>query len=126
MTKQSLAIILSLTLYPDMSAVALSLPTGLMPRFALFINGIKQTIGEIMLWRHEVVPLAMLLGDYLSGTLRRLAALHARFAAGKLPAAPRARAAGAGPRGGRPPEGGAPAAGHSARAGAADRVPGGV
>jgi hypothetical protein len=37
------------------------------------------------------VPLAMLLGDYLSATLRRLAALHARFAAGKLPAAPRAR-----------------------------------
>ena len=33
----------------------------------------------------------MLLGNFLSGTLRRLAALHARFAAGKLPAAPRAR-----------------------------------
>ena len=73
-----------------MSAVALSLPTGLMPRFALFINGLKQTIGEGMLWRPETVPLAMLLWDYLSGTLRRLAALHARFAAGKLPAAPRA------------------------------------
>src|SRR3954447_23039395 len=73
-----------------MSAAALSLPTGLMPRFALFINQIKQTIGEVMLWRHEVAPLVLLLGDYLTGTLRRLAALHARFAAGKLPAAPRA------------------------------------
>ena len=75
-----------------MSAAAPSLPTGLMPRFALFINGVKQTIGEVMLRRHEAVPLAMLLWDYLTGTLRRLAALHARFAAGKLPAAPRAAA----------------------------------
>jgi hypothetical protein len=33
----------------------------------------------------------MLLGSYLSATLRRLAALHARFAAGKLAAVPRAR-----------------------------------
>ena len=75
-----------------MSAVALSLPTGLMPRFALFINQLKQTIGGVMLWRHEVAPLVLLLGDFLSGTQRRLAALHARFAAGKLPAAPRAAA----------------------------------
>jgi hypothetical protein len=74
-----------------MSAAAPSLPTGLMPRFALFINGIKQTIGEVILRRHEAVPLAMLLWDYLSDTLRRFAALHARFAAGKLPAAPRPR-----------------------------------
>jgi hypothetical protein len=73
------------------AAVAPSLPTGLMPRFALFINGVKQTIGEVMLRRHEVVPIVLLLGHYLTGTLRRLAALHARFAAGKLPAAPRAR-----------------------------------
>jgi hypothetical protein len=73
-----------------MSAAAASLPTGLMPRFALFINGVKQTIGEVILRRHEAVPLAMLLWEYLSGTQRRLAALHARFAAGKLAAAPRA------------------------------------
>ena len=74
-----------------MSAVAPSLPTGLMPRFALFINGVKQTMGEVILRRHEAVPIVLLLGDFLTGTLRRLAALHARFAAGKLPAAPRAR-----------------------------------
>ena len=50
------------------------------------------------------------LWNYLSGTLRRLAALHARFAAGKLPAAPRRRPAAARatadrPRPGRPPPG---------------------
>ena len=74
-----------------MSAVAPSLPTGLMPRFGLFINQVKQTMGEVMLYRHDVVPLVLLLGEFLTGTMRRLAALHARFAAGKLAAAPRAR-----------------------------------
>jgi hypothetical protein len=74
-----------------MSAAALSLPTGLMPRFSQFINRIKQTMGEVMLRRHEVAPLVLLLGDFLSATQRRLTALHARFAAGKLPAAPRPR-----------------------------------
>ena len=62
-----------------------------MPRFTLFINAMRWTLGQIMLMRHDTVPLAVLLGDYLSATLRRLAALHARFAAGKLPAGPRVR-----------------------------------
>jgi hypothetical protein len=62
-----------------------------MPRFSLFIATLKRTMGEVMLWRHDTAPLAMLLGDYLSATLRRLTALHARFAAGKLSVAPRAR-----------------------------------
>ena len=74
-----------------MSAAAPSLPTGLMPRFTLFINQVKRTMGEVMLYRHDTTPLAMLLWEYLSTTLRRLTALHARFAAGKLAAAPRAR-----------------------------------
>jgi hypothetical protein len=74
-----------------MSPAAPSLPTSLMPRFALFITGMRWTIGQVMLLRHDTVPLAVLLGDYLSATLRRLTALHARFAAGKRPAAPRAR-----------------------------------
>ena len=74
-----------------MSAATLSLPTGLMPRFALFINGIKRTIGDIVLYRHEVMPLILPLGAFLTATQRRLTALHARFVAGKLAAAPRAR-----------------------------------
>jgi len=61
-----------------------------MPRFVLFINHIKLTIGGIVLWRHEVAPLILPLGHYLTCVQRRLAALHARFVAGKLPAAPRA------------------------------------
>ncbi|HST74074.1 MAG TPA: hypothetical protein VLJ20_01790 [Acetobacteraceae bacterium] len=73
-----------------MATVALSPPTSLMPRFVLFINHIKLTIGGIVLWRHEVAPLILPLGHYLTGVQRRLAALHARFVAGKLPAAPRA------------------------------------
>ena len=79
-----------------MSGVALSPPTGLMPRFSFFINAMRWTLGQIMLMRHDTMPLAVLLGDYLSVTLRRLAALHARFAAGKLPAAPRVRRLAAG------------------------------
>ena len=74
-----------------MASVALFPPTSLMPRFVLFINHIKLTIGGIVLWRHEVAPLILPLGHYLTGVQRRLAALHARFVAGKLPAAPRAR-----------------------------------
>jgi hypothetical protein len=73
-----------------MSAAALSPPTGLMPRFSGFINAMKRTMGDVMLYRHEVGPLVLLLGEFLTGTQRRLAALHARFAAGKLAAAPRA------------------------------------
>ena len=37
-------------------------PTGLMPRFSQFINEIKRTIGDIVLWRHEVMPLILPLG----------------------------------------------------------------
>jgi hypothetical protein len=74
-----------------MSAATLSLPTGLMPRFSQFINGIKRTIGDIVLYRHEVMPLILPLGAFLTATQRRLTALHARFVAGKLVAAPRAR-----------------------------------
>jgi hypothetical protein len=75
-----------------MSAVALSPPTNLIPRFALFIAAVKRAIGEGIGRRHDTLgPLSILLETYLSATLRRLTALHARFAAGKLPAAPRAR-----------------------------------
>ena len=75
-----------------MSAAALSPPTNLIPRFALFIEAVKRTVGEGLLRRPDTLgPLSILLGNYLSATLRRLAALHARFAAGKLAAAPRAR-----------------------------------
>jgi len=56
---------------------------------------VKQTIGELGhadLHRlpREVAPLILPLGHYLTGVQRRLAALHARFVAGTLPAAPRA------------------------------------
>jgi hypothetical protein len=78
-----------------MSAAALSPPTGLMPRFSQFINGIKRTIGDIVLYRHEVMPLILPLGAFLTATQRRLTALHARFVAGKLAAAPRAPRPGA-------------------------------
>jgi hypothetical protein len=75
-----------------MSAAALSPPTNLIPRFALFIEAVKRTMGEGLLRRPDTLgPLSILLGNYLSATLRRLAALHARFTAGKRPAAPRAR-----------------------------------
>ncbi|HST74335.1 MAG TPA: hypothetical protein VLJ20_03105, partial [Acetobacteraceae bacterium] len=76
-----------------MSATAtLSPPTGLIPRFSLFIEAVKRTVGEGLLRRPDTLgPLAILLGNYLSATLQRLTALHARFAAGKLPAGPRAR-----------------------------------
>jgi hypothetical protein len=75
-----------------MPAAAPSPPTNLIPRFALFIAAVKRTMGEGLLRRPDTLgPLSILLGNYLSATLRRLAALHARCAAGKLPAAPRAR-----------------------------------
>jgi hypothetical protein len=74
-----------------MSAAAPSLPTGLIPRFSLFIGAVKRTMDEaIGRWPGAEWPLAMLLWDYLSGVRHRLTALHARFAAGKLPAARRA------------------------------------
>ena len=70
-----------------------SLPTGLMPRFALFIACVMRTVDEAIGRRPGAErPLAMLLWDYLADARHRLTALHARFAAGKLPAAPRRRA----------------------------------
>ncbi len=74
-----------------MSAVASpSPPIGFIPRFSLFVEMVKRAVGEGIGRRHELGPLSILLWNYLSGIQRRLAALHARFAAGKLPAAPRA------------------------------------
>ena len=100
-----------------MPFVAPSLPTGLIPLFTLFIDGVKRAMAEGIGRRHDTLgPLAILLWRYLSATLRRLAALHARFAAGKLPAAPRARRPAAARATADPPEARAPAAGHSARA----------
>jgi len=53
---------------------------------------VKRALGEGLGDRHDARwPLAILLGSYLSATLRRLGALHARFAAGRLPIAPRPR-----------------------------------
>src|SRR6185312_4237532 len=69
-----------------------SLPTGLMPRFGLFIACVMRTVDEAVGRRPGAErPLAMLLWDYLADVRRRLTALHARFAAGTLSAAPRAR-----------------------------------
>ena len=65
-------------------------PTNLLPRFGLFIEMAKRAMGEGIRARDAALaPLAILLANYLSATLRRLTALHVRFAAGKLPAAPR-------------------------------------
>jgi hypothetical protein len=68
-----------------------------MPRFGVFIGAVKWAVGEGFLLRQvtpggdaaAVAPLVLLLGSYLSATLRRLTALHARFVAGTLSAAPR-------------------------------------
>jgi hypothetical protein len=74
------------------AAATLSLPASLIPRFGLFIACVMRTVDEAVGWRPGAErPLALLLWDYLSGVRRRLTALHARFAAGKLPAAPRPR-----------------------------------
>ena len=91
-------------------------PTGLMPRFTLLIQAMVRGLGQGLDQRRgwgDREPLARLgvlalpLWKYLSRTLLRLAALHARFAAGKLPAAPRRstarRPAGERPRHERPP-----------------------
>jgi hypothetical protein len=84
-----------------MLAASPSPPTGLVPRFSLFIGWVKRAMGEGLLMRQvtpggeaaAVGPLVILLGHYLSATLRRLTALHTRFAAGTLAAAPRERPA---------------------------------
>ncbi len=65
-------------------------PTGILPRFAHLIEALKRAMAEGIGRRHETLgPLAVLLWRYLARTLRRLAALHARFAAGTLATAPR-------------------------------------
>jgi len=73
---------------------------SLIPRFGLFIETAKRAMGEgirageAALGREAALgPLAVLLWNYLAATLRRFTALHARFAAGKLPSAPRRRPA---------------------------------
>ncbi len=74
------------------AAAAPSPPTGLMPRFYLFIEAMKRGLVDGARYRQAVVPLGPLgpligvLLNYLVHTRRRLDALHARFAAGKLPA----------------------------------------
>ncbi len=68
-------------------------PTGLVPRFALFIGVMKRCMADGIDWRRRQGTLGSLgliagpLWNYLSHTLRRFAALHARFAAGRLPPA---------------------------------------
>jgi hypothetical protein len=63
-----------------------------MPRFGLFIACVMRTVDEAVGRRPGAErPLAMLLWDYLAGVRRRLDARHARFAAGRLSAAPWAR-----------------------------------
>jgi hypothetical protein len=95
-------------------AATLSPPTNLIPRFVHLIEAMKRGLGAQRLGqnpdsRHQVggveprlLPLADLLWRYLARTVVRLTALHARFAAGKLPRAPRRssapRPAAGGPR----------------------------
>jgi hypothetical protein len=69
-------------------------PTGLVHRFSLFIERLKRAMADGIRPREDAkAALAGPLWRYLSGTLRRLAALHARFAAGTLaPAAKRGAA----------------------------------
>jgi hypothetical protein len=84
-----------------------------MSRFSRFIEALRQGVIDGAARRQLItplVPLGPLLGallTYLVETSRRLAALHARFAAGKLPAAPRrspmSRPAGERPIAGRRP-----------------------
>ncbi len=80
-----------------MSAAAPSSPpTGLLPRFGLLFAAMRWALSEGLYRRRQsgvleprLLPLAELLWHYLARTMRRLSALHARFAAGTLPAAPR-------------------------------------
>ncbi len=77
-----------------MSCAVPSLPINLIPRFGLFIEGVKRAMGEGIRAREATLgPLSVLLCNYLSATLRRLTALHTRFAAGRLPAVLRQRPA---------------------------------
>ena len=65
-----------------------STPTGLMRRFGLLVERLRWTLAD---WvdrnprnRDVLGPLALLLWKYLQRTTRKLAALHAQFAAGTL------------------------------------------
>ncbi|MBN9564450.1 MAG: hypothetical protein J0H14_27555, partial [Alphaproteobacteria bacterium] len=72
-----------------------------MARFAGFIGAVKRAMGEGFSLRQlrvdgdspAVTPLFFLLERYLTATLRRFTALHARFLAGTLAAAPCKRSA---------------------------------
>jgi hypothetical protein len=58
-------------------------------RFTLFIEALKRAMADgIRPREHALAAMALPLWHYLGGTLRRLAALHARFAAGTLAPAP--------------------------------------
>jgi len=71
---------------------SLSPPTGILFRFSLFIEAMKRGLMDDAGHRQLIGPTIGVLLNYITNTRRRLAALHARFAAGKLPAAPRRRA----------------------------------
>ncbi len=59
--------------------------TGVMHRFSRFIEGLKRAMTEGIRPREDTLAaMAVPLWNYLGRTLRRLAALHARFAAGTL------------------------------------------
>jgi hypothetical protein len=65
-------------------------PTGLVHRFTLFIEGLKRAMADGIRPREvTLTAMALPLWHYLSGTLRRLAALQARLEAGTLAPAPR-------------------------------------
>jgi hypothetical protein len=65
-------------------------PTNVIHRFAHFIEALKRAMAEgVGRSDDRAGPLALVLWHYLSRMLRRLAALHARFAAGTLAAPPR-------------------------------------
>jgi hypothetical protein len=60
-------------------------PTGVIHRFSRFIEGLKRAIAEGIRPREDTLAaMAVPLWHYLGRTLRRLAALQARFAAGTL------------------------------------------
>ncbi len=86
-----------------------STPAGLMCRFGLLVERLRWTLAD---WvdrnprnRDVLGPLALLLWKYLQRTTRKLAALHAQFAAGTLaPRKDRARRQAAEPAESIPPE----------------------
>ncbi len=60
-------------------------PIGVIHRFARFIEALKRAMTEgIRPREHALATMALPLWNYLGRTLRRLAALHARFEAGAL------------------------------------------